>query len=300
MRKIYFFAVAALALTACSNDDGPVDNTPVAAQITATIGESTMSRASNTSWAAGDKIGITTVRKGESKYVNMEYTTQNTNGVFTGNPMYFQDKTEPVDFIAYYPFTGTEGTAPGTVTAETSTVWQTAENQPKIDFLYDHRSSIKGSDPKVNFVFSHKMSKLTLTFKNGTGADVSKITSYEITGLTLKGSFNPANGTAEATESAEAAEAEPLKIENVTVRNEESVPSLIVFPQATGSKEVMLHIYTNDNQHYACRLTFGGGEILASNDYQYKITVNRTGLNVEAATIARWGIKTFDGDATLQ
>ena len=82
MKKIYFFAAAALALTACSNDDKYADNGPVAAQITANIGESTMSRATGTAWDKGDKIGITTFRENElgvneSKYVNMEYITEN-------------------------------------------------------------------------------------------------------------------------------------------------------------------------------------------------------------------------------
>ena len=44
MRKIYFFAVVALALAACDNDDKYVDNEPVAAQITANIGNSISSR----------------------------------------------------------------------------------------------------------------------------------------------------------------------------------------------------------------------------------------------------------------
>ena len=300
MRKIYFFAVVALALAACDNDDKYVDNEPVAAQITANIGNSISSRAAGTAWDTGDKIGITTFRENEqgvneSKYVNMEYITENANGVFTGTPMYFQDKTKPVDFVAYYPFTGTQGTAPSPIAAETSAENQTAENQPKIDFLYDHRKSITGSDPKVNFVFSHRMSKLTFTFKNGTGADVSKITSYAVEGLTLTGSFNPANGTATAS-----GDAATLTMENVTVENGVSMPSLIVFPQNTGDRTVNLHIYTNDNQHYACQLQFGGGEIMCSNDYQYTITVNRTGLNLETSTIADWGVKLFNGDATLQ
>lgn len=57
MKKIYFFAAAALALAACSNDDKYADNEPVAARITANIGNSISSRAAGTVWAKGDKIG---------------------------------------------------------------------------------------------------------------------------------------------------------------------------------------------------------------------------------------------------
>lgn len=303
MKKIMLFAAATLALAACNNDDEYADNGPVAVQITATIGENAMTRASNTSWAAGDKIGITTLRKGESKYINMEYTTTAGDGVFTGTPMYFQDKTEPVTFTAYYPFTGSEGADPGVIEAYTSAEYQAADKQPEIDFLHDRRSSIKGSDPKVNFVFSHRMSKLTLTFKNGTGADVGKITSYAIEGLTLKGTFDPASEKGDCT-ATEAEGAETLTIDlaqaGVTVENEKSIPSLILFPQHTGEKEIKLHIYTNDGQHYGCRLQFGGGNLEASNDYRYTITVNRTELDVDKATIAGWGKKELDGEATLQ
>ena len=97
------------------NDDEYVDNTPVAARITAGIGNSVSSRAAGTAWAKGDKIGITTLRGDESKYVNMEYTTENGDGKFAGTPMYFQDAQAEVTFTAYYPFTGTEGTAPDIV-----------------------------------------------------------------------------------------------------------------------------------------------------------------------------------------
>lgn len=44
MKKIFFLAVATLALAACDNNDN-TDVTPVAARITATIGECTPSRA---------------------------------------------------------------------------------------------------------------------------------------------------------------------------------------------------------------------------------------------------------------
>lgn len=303
MKKILLFAAATLALAACNNDDEYVDNGPVAAQVTATIGESAMTRAINTSWTAGDKIGITTLRQGVSKYVNMEYTTENGDGVFTGEAMYFQDKTEPVTFTAYYPFKGTEGMAPGIIQAETSAEYQTAEKQPGIDFLHDRRASITGSNPKVKFMFSHRMSKLTLKFKNGTGADVSKITSYDIEGLTLKGTFDPAsdNGDCVATEN-EGAETLTIDLAQagVTVENGESIPSLILFPQKTGEKVIKLHIYTDDSQHYACQLVFEDDMLQSGNDYQYTITVNRTELDVEAANIVPWNVKELGGEATLQ
>ena len=287
------------SLTSCSSDDpAGMDGAPVAAQITATIGDHVATRAANNSWAEGDKIGITTLRQGVSKYVNMEYTTENGDGVFTGNTMYFQDKTEPVTFTAYYPFTGTEGTAPGNIEANTDAANQTSDKQTDIDFLWDQKTSIKGSDPKVNFKFAHKMSKLTLTFKNGTGADVSKITSYDIEGLTLDGTFDPTTGEATVKSDADATKL-TMTVSNVV--SGVSVPSLILFPQATGNHTVMLYIHTNDGQKYGCKLGFSGGEMASGNDYRFTITVNKTGLDVETSTIHDWNpVNEEDLNASLQ
>ncbi|MDE7118795.1 MAG: fimbrillin family protein, partial [Bacteroidaceae bacterium] len=207
MKRYFLLAAATFALAACNNDDNynNVDD-PVAAHITATIGESAVTRASGTSWDAGDQIGITM----DDRYVNMEYTTESTDGKFTGTTMYFKNKREPVTLIAYYPFAGEEGTAQTSITASTTADRQTPKNQPKIDFLYATKENVTGSDPNVNLTFSHKMSKLTFTFKEGNkGTNVGKITSYEIGGLVLDGTFNAVTGVCAAKSDAAAA---PLRI----------------------------------------------------------------------------------------
>ena len=141
------------------------------------------------------------------------------------------------------------------------------------------------------------MSKLTITFKNGTGADVSKIASYDIEGLTMEGTFNPANGNAAV---AESATAEKLSMTVTNVTSGAACPSLILFPQETGDKAVMLYIHTNDGQKYGCQLTFSGGKMASGNDYQFAITVNKTGLSVDTSTITDWNDVAGNGEATLQ
>lgn len=293
MRKIYFFAAVALALAACDNDDKYADNEPVAAQITANIGNSISSRAAGTAWATGDKIGITTLRGSESKYVNMEYTTENGDGKFTGTPMYFQDAQAEVTFTAYYPFTGTEGTAPAIIENNTRAEQQTLGNQPNFDYLWDSRVGKKGQ-PNINFEFAHKMSKITMTFQDGEGTQVNKIESYSFDGLVLEGTFNPATGEAKAKEMD--SETLTLNVENVisgTAR-----PSIIVYPQTTAG-QVVLRI-VKDGQTYKCELAFAGGELKAGTDYQYTITLNKTGAKVTKSEIHPWSLQTGTGDATME
>lgn len=293
MKKIYFFAAAALALAACSNDDKYADNEPVAARITANIGNSISSRAAGTAWAKGDKIGITTFRGGESKYVNMEYITEDADGKFTGTPMYFQDAQAEVTFTAYYPFTGTEGTAPDIVENNTRAAQQTPENQPKFDYLWDSRVGKKG-EPNINFEFAHMMSKITMTFQDGKGTHVNKIESYSFDGLVLEGTFDPATGEAKAKTDV-ASETLTLNVDNVisgTAR-----PSIIVYPQTTAGKVVLCIV--KDGQTYKCDLAFAGGKLKAGTDYQYTITLNKTGAEVTESKINSWSPQTGTGNATM-
>lgn len=288
MKKVFLIAAATIALAACSNDDNYTDE-PVAAHISATIGKSALSRASETSWAKDDKIGVTM----DDRYTNMEYTTDG-SGKFTGTTMYFKNKKEPVTLTAYYPFTGTEGTAAGKVAASTNADNQTPANQVAIDFLFDKKSGILGTDPNVAFTFSHMMSKLTLIFKDGDGADVSKISAYEIGGLILDGTFDTATSVCAATDNAAAA---PIRIEPNSVVTGNLLPSLIIFPQPAANDAVTLKITDTDGQEYACFLNFEDNRLASGNNYLFTITVNKTGLQVNTSTITDWATKPSATDA---
>lgn len=281
MKKILFLAIATLTLAACNNDDNYVDE-PVAAQITATIGQSAVTRASGTSWTEGDSIGISMSGNGVN-YVNKKYTTENGDGAFTGTTMYFKNNQEKVTLTAYYPFAGTENSAP-TVEASTTAENQKAGNQPKIDFLYAKKENVTGSEPKVDLTFTHQMSKLTFKFiKGNDGTDVSKILSYQIEGLILDGTFDTETGICAVKD----IDPETLIIATSGVQTEAELPSLILFPQATAGKTVKLRITDSDEQYYACTLNFGDDGIVAGNNYLYTITVSKTGLSVNSS-ITDW------------
>lgn len=275
MKKILFLAAATFTLAACNNDDNYVDE-PIAAQITATIAKSAVTRASGTSWTNGDEIGITMTGNNVS-YVNQKYTTSAGDGIFTGPAMYFKNHIDQMTLTAYYPFTGDVDTSPAPIEVSTTAERQTSEEQPKFDFLYARLENVTGSTPNVEFKFSHQMSKITLIFKNGNGADVNKITSYQIDGLILNGTFNTATGECAVTNTTPA----PLSIAMGTVS------SLIVFPQATADKAVTLKIKDKEDQDYACTLNFGDDGIVAGNNYLYTITVSKTGLSVNSS-ITDW------------
>lgn len=293
VRNIYLFAIAALSLAACSSNDWD-GNEPVAARITATIGNSAASRAAGTSWTPGDRIGVTTRSGAGSKYVNMEYATEAGDGKFTGTPMYFKEANDEVTFTAYYPYAGTEGTDPAIIEGNTRAPQQTADNQPAIDYLWDSRPGKKVS-PDVSFEFAHRMSRITLTFQEGTASGVDKIGSYSLDGLVVEGTFNTATGEAKAKD----INAETLKLSVDNAASGIALPSVIVYPQ-TASRPVVLSI-VKEGETYQCELPIAGGALKAGTDYHFTVTLNKKSLAVSSCTISAWGDGgSFTGDADIK
>lgn len=89
--KTRFFALAmlALALVACNNDNENLNGDPVAAQFTADIAPAT--RASGTTWTAGDRIGITDIGN-DSQYGNVPFILKNGKFEAEGKVIYIEDR----------------------------------------------------------------------------------------------------------------------------------------------------------------------------------------------------------------
>lgn len=280
--RLFTFAALALALAACTNDNENLNDGPVAAVINAEISDAVATRASGTAWAERDEIGISESRFG---YANVLYRWE--SGKFTpaGTIIFFQDD-DPTTFSAYYPYDA-DG---GTLTATTDATAQ--QNQPAIDFLYATGATASTHNPEVNFTddtatggtdcsFHHCMSQITLTFKAGSGVDFNTIkpTSYTLSGLVLEGSFDTADGTAEAND---ATAAQDL---NMTLTNGALTSSVILFPQSTTSIE--LNVYYS-SQPYTATLTVPDGALKAGNNYTYTVTVRNKDLSISSATISDW------------
>ncbi|MDE5790845.1 MAG: fimbrillin family protein [Muribaculaceae bacterium] len=277
MKKYILLAAVAFTLTACSSEDSDMDQ-PIVAQISATIGESVQTRASDITWDNNDNIGVSM----GNLYTNVKYTTENADGKFTGSSMYFRNKQDQLSISAYYPFTGTENSAPGIVEASTRMDRQTTAEQPKFDFLYARVDNVTGAAPNINFAFKHQMCKLTLIFQKGNdGTDVSKINSLRIEGLVLDGTFNTATGEC----TAKNVSAAPIEM-TPTVEHNAKLPYLILFPQSVG--KVTLKISDSEEQEYSCELKFPDNRLVSGNHYVYTIVVKKTALNVEQSTISDW------------
>lgn len=280
--KTKLFALAALtfALAACSNDN---ENLNIDGHVAAkfTTGITPVTRASGTTWDAGDRIGITGIG---TVYDNVPYILKNGTFEAEGTVIYFQT-TEEVVFRAYYPYSPTGSLLTITTDADAQ------QNQPAIDMLF--ASGAKGSthSPEVNFIdktdeggedhsFHHCMSQLTLTFEEGSGVnfDLVKPVGYTLSGLKLEGSFNTATGIAAV---GDQAQAEDLTITlNGTIQS-----SLILIPQETNTLSLKV---SYKGQTYNATLTIPKGKLVAGDNYTYTVTVRNKGIEVSKAEIAKW------------
>lgn len=282
-------AMLTLAFTACSNEE--IENVPlekpVAAQVTADI-DQVVTRASGTSWEKDDAIGISCSSTNTS-YTNMKYVTASNDGNFAHeggaeSGIFFQG-TEDVEFSAYYPFTGTEASAPGTAGAISGNTREQA-NQKDFDYLYA-TASTSYATPIISFtgdnIFKHKMTRLILIIETSTSdgfnAEDVKNGTYSLSGIKHQGTFNTSNGTATATETV----TNDWEITaTATDANNQHIYSMILYPQ---SSSLTFKAVIN-SQTYSVEID---PALAASTSYTYTITVKKAGLEVSKCTIQGWG-----------
>lgn len=275
----------------CENTN-PADNAPVTARISSTI-NAMPTRAAGTVWAAGDAIGVSGM-SGKQPYVNVKYVSTTGNDVFvpdggSTNDIYFQDKTD-VDFTAYYPYNGTNGTIPGTngIISKTITAAdQTAERQTQYDFLFA-RAIGSAATPNVQFQFRHCMSRIVLNFLPGYGIVSLSDIIYSINTLSLRGTFDTRTGTVTGTTMLESLTL-PIPYDASGMSS-----TLIVFPLQK-SNNVVIDIIMGERT-YRGTIDFPANpdnnnlpELVSGYSYTYNIRINNATLTITPATINEWG-----------
>lgn len=284
--KIFAFAAAAMALTACSNEEENLGGAPVAVQVDAEISRVVTSRTSGTTWRDNDMIGITATSAGKTNTANVPYSYIE-NGFTAERPIYFRDD-EAVTFSAYYPYTETDEMESGKIVGNTSD----QSKQSTFDYLFASGATASKTSPQVSFKgdnsFSHCMSQLTLTFKAGLGVtDLTGFTEYSLGGLVMDGTFDTADGTAAASTSVSTAN---LKVIPATSTDTEYSSSVILFPQTVQGNSISLSVVL-DGITYNAVLALPaatGYRLTAGYNITYTITVNKSKLEVNSGEIADW------------
>ena len=203
MKKNNIIAIAAIALTftACSNDNDFTTNnegkdTPISLSVG--VGElSVVTRAENTATLTDGELGLY-ITKNEEKTLVGKYLCNNAqftynNGWSCGTTYYWTADNATINYFAYFPFQGTEGTAATSLPWDTST--QTGVGgggYDPLDLLYVNGSATNtASDHGINITLGHVCSKLIVNVSK-LGSEIAEgktISSIKIGGLKAEGNF---------------------------------------------------------------------------------------------------------------
>ena len=209
MKKNNIIAIAAIALTftACSNDNDFTTNnegkdTPISLSVG--VGElSVVTRAENTATLADGELGLYITKNGEKtlqgKYLcnNAKFTasTTDTGTSWTCSTTYYWASDNAIiNYFAYFPFQGTEGTAATSLPWDTSTQTGVGDGgYDPLDLLYVNGSATNtANDHGIKITLGHVCSKLIVNVsKLGSEVDQSAtVSSIKLGGIYPKGDFN--------------------------------------------------------------------------------------------------------------
>ena len=286
-KNMIFAAIAALALTACSNDDEIKVGGDNAILLTSSLNVAETRAATDiqtSAFDAGETVDVyITENNGGNNPTTypqpIEYSTAADGALTVGTQYYYPTSGNGVNIYALYP-----------ATAETGKLFTIAENQ-SIDANYKASDLMYGKpvgnpvSPSANAVdiqFSHLLSKVTINLKPG--ANVSSLNGAEVKLLGVKPST-----TLTASKdgcSIGAASGDATSITVMTATETVTSGSAIIVPQTL--PETFLQV-TLDGATLTGKLDSGAPTLTAGNAYTYDITVNMRGgaLEIEGS-ITPW------------
>ena len=292
MKKLIALASIATMLFSCTKEEL---STPNAEKLPINISVDFETRADDTSFAAGDSVGIYVVNyNGTTAGTLQAAGNQADNAKFTfdgaawesENTIYWKDKSTATDFYAYYPYSSSVNIAaqPFAVKAD-----QSAEtNFWASDFLWGKSTNVAPTAGAVAIQTKHSLSRMVVNIKPGSGFTTSAwnaaTKSVKICSVKSSAAINLATGVATAT--GEAGEIVPMAT-SATAFKAMMVPQTV----AADSKFIVINV---DGTDYVYRTGF---TFKANTQHTFSVTINKGASKVSVA-IAEWDIDTVVNEGT--
>lgn len=196
-------SIGLLSLSACMQDHPNPSDVRKEVKVSATIdganSQSVKTRVANSSWEAGDAIGLYMKSSGavlssSSLATNAKYVlsdgTSSFSAVSESDKIYFPFHGESVDFIAYYPYKETLNDLNYPVDVSDQS------NLSSIDLMYSNNVvNVNASSENVELTFKHQLSNviLNISMVDAPEEDLSEL-KVEITNVNTKASFSLVDG----------------------------------------------------------------------------------------------------------
>lgn len=289
-------AVAALAMTACGNDEnGDMDNWN--GEIRLSSGVAVLQTRANSNdvpdkqIAAGQEIGIyVSPVAGETVFTGYGNVSAKADG--SGNfgtystTMYYPQSGNSVNISAYHPYNvETSDEYDFSVAADQSD----DANYYASDLLYSTKEEVARSKDAHSLTFAHKLCKITCTLTAGDGVSSVDGATVEIVGVEKAVKFNRTTGDVGA--------ANTSSLGNVILGQYGAIIAPQTVVQDAPLLKVTLSAAAGGGVFYHKKAdgdAFAGGNL-----YAYTITVNATGLTV-TSTISPWSNITKNGTAEME
>ena len=271
-KKLFTLMAAVAAMVSCSDNVENVPTTPETDKVPINISP-TLTRATDSAYEAGDKVGIFVVNEPNTLVAsgnhvdNMGFTYSTTWTPDT--PIYWLDKSTKADFYCYYPYAENVST--------TAHTFATKANQSQLadykasEFLWGKTAGIAPTEEAVNITTNHTFSNMVVILKPGDGftdATLAAATkSVKICGVKTNATINLSTGVATATGNAT----------EVTPYLDGTQYRALIVPQTTA--EGALVVVTVDGVDYTLSraMTFK-----ANKQHKFTVTLNKVsnGVNV--------------------
>ena len=283
MKKTFLLSAVALAvLGACTNDEYEGrDMAGSKLAVSASINEVRTRVSDNgTDWTTGDVIGVSDDQANAN--TNVPYATANGDGVFApvGESIYVLGGNE-INFSAYYPY---DAELSGNAISFNVT------EEGNHDYMYASTTANR-ENPNAAFTFNHMMTKLTFTFKAGTGATEGTALTWAVNGVTVDGTFDVTTGTVTAGSTKD----------NIGKSTTVGATSSVILPSlAEANTESVIFSLTIGEKYYEGTIT---PALVASTDYQYDIDLSQLDegepLKISQPTLNGW-TPSEGGNITLE
>lgn len=287
-KNMIFAAIAALALTACSNDDDIKVGGDNAILLTSSLNVAETRAATDiqtSAFDAGETVDVyITEHNGGNNPTTypqpIEYSTAAGGALTVGTQYYYPTSGNGVNIYALYPATAATGEL-FTIKEDQSA----DDNYKASDLMYGKPATNNPVSPSTNAVdiqFTHLLSKVTINLI--AGANVTSLDGAEVKLLGVKPSTTLTAGI--NGHSITAASGTATSITVMTATETVTSGSAIIVPQTL--PEMFLQV-TLDGATLTGKLASGAPELTAGYAYTYDITVNMRGGALEIkGSITPW------------
>ena len=272
MKKLFTLMAAVAAMVSCSDKVENVPTTPETDRLPINI-STTLTRATDSAFEAGDKVGIFVVNEpnaltSSGNHVDNMGFTYSTKWT-PDTPIYWLDQTTKADFYCYYPYAATANTEAHAFATKADQ--SSLANYKASEFLWGKTTGIAPTEEAVNITTNHTFSNALVILKPGDGFTEESLAaatkSVKICGIKTNATIDLATGV--ATANGNATEITPY-LENGQYR-------ALIVPQTTA--EGALIVVTVDGVDYTLTrsMTFK-----ANKQHKFTVTLNKVsnGVNV--------------------